>query len=177
MGLLDIINGMQNGPRGAPQPTSNSGGGMSPMTMAILGVLAYKAYQHFSAPSGTAPNRPMPAPGGAGTNPLGPLGDLLRGGLSGNVLSNGLGGLLRDLQNAGQGQAAQSWVGNGPNQAISPNSLEAALGGETLDALSRQTGMDRATLLDGLSQQLPDVVDHLTPDRPVPTADEAERMT
>ena len=46
MGLLDIINGMQNGPRGQSQPSSNSsgkGGGMSPIMMALLGLLAYKA--------------------------------------------------------------------------------------------------------------------------------------
>jgi uncharacterized protein YidB (DUF937 family) len=177
MGLLDVLNGMQNGPRGAPQPTTGGGGGMSPMTMAILGMLAYKAYQHFSAPSAAAPSAPVPAPGNAGTNPLGPLGDLLNGRLSGNVLSNGLGGLIKDLQNTGQGQAAQSWVGNGTNQPISPGSLEAALGGDTLDALAKQTGMDRASLLDGLSQHLPGVVDHLTPDGRLPNADEAERMS
>ena len=46
MGLMDILNGMQNGPRGArpdaPAPSSSSGG-MSPMMMALLGLLAYKA--------------------------------------------------------------------------------------------------------------------------------------
>jgi len=46
MGLLDILNGMQNGPRGQQQPKSSgssSGGGMSPIMMALLGLLAYKA--------------------------------------------------------------------------------------------------------------------------------------
>jgi hypothetical protein len=41
MGLLDILNGMQNGPKGQPDP--NAKGGMSPITMAILALLAYKA--------------------------------------------------------------------------------------------------------------------------------------
>ena len=37
MGLLDILNGMQNGPRGPSEPTqSGESGGMSPITMAIL---------------------------------------------------------------------------------------------------------------------------------------------
>jgi hypothetical protein len=37
MGLLDILNGMQHGPRGPSAPSdSNAKGGMSPMTMAIL---------------------------------------------------------------------------------------------------------------------------------------------
>ena len=49
MGLLDVLNGMQNGPRGPSTPSapSDSGGGMSPMTMAILGLLAWKAMKHF----------------------------------------------------------------------------------------------------------------------------------
>ena len=45
MGLIDILNGMQNGPRGPSQPSSSSGkgGGMSPIMMALLGLVAYKA--------------------------------------------------------------------------------------------------------------------------------------
>ena len=45
MGLLDILNGMQNGPRGPSEPSApgESSGGMSPMTMAILALLAWKA--------------------------------------------------------------------------------------------------------------------------------------
>jgi Transglycosylase associated protein len=44
MGLLDIVNGMQNGPRGN---RGLGGGGMSPITMALLGLLAYKAVKGF----------------------------------------------------------------------------------------------------------------------------------
>ena len=45
MGLLDILNGMQNGPRGQrePAPPGGGSGGMSPWMMALLGMLAYKA--------------------------------------------------------------------------------------------------------------------------------------
>ena len=44
MGLLDILNGMQNGPRGPSTPSQGEDkGGMSPITMAILALLAYKA--------------------------------------------------------------------------------------------------------------------------------------
>ena len=48
MGLLDILNGMQNGPRGPDNPGAQTdSGGMSPMTMAILALLAWKAAKHF----------------------------------------------------------------------------------------------------------------------------------
>jgi hypothetical protein len=41
MGLIDILNGMQNGPRGPSQPSSSGkGSGMSPIMMALLGLLA-----------------------------------------------------------------------------------------------------------------------------------------
>src|ERR1700752_4472205 len=87
MGLLDVLNGMQNGPRGPSKPASQTdeGGGMSPMTMAILALLAWKGVKHFGgsgqpgatpktagAPPKTAPPLPTPntvnagLPGGAG---------------------------------------------------------------------------------------------------------------
>ena len=57
MGLLDVLNGMQNGPRG----NRGLGGGMSPITMALLGLLAYKAVKSFhstSQPGRLLPGRP-----------------------------------------------------------------------------------------------------------------------
>ena len=47
MGLLDVLNGMQNGPRGPSNPNAEDKGGMSPITMAILALLAYKAVKHI----------------------------------------------------------------------------------------------------------------------------------
>ena len=66
MGLLDIIQGMKNGPRGQRQPSrSGSGGWTSRIMMALLGLLAYKAFkgggdQAAPTDSGTPP-RPRPA--------------------------------------------------------------------------------------------------------------------
>src|SRR5262249_16185946 len=51
MGLLDILKGMENGPRGQRQPSSGTSSGMSPLTMALLGVLAYKALKHIGGAS------------------------------------------------------------------------------------------------------------------------------
>ena len=205
MGLIDVLNGMQNGPRGQrnPSATPNSGsGGMSPITMAILGLLAYKAMKGLagSQPSAAQANTRVPpggktinvnAPSGSATAPSGNapqsgggMGDLLRGGLggllaggaAGSVLSGGLNDLLKQLQQSGQGDVAQSWVGRGPNQSISPRDLGSALGADRINALSRFSGMSRDDLLHGLSQQLPDVVDQLTPDGRLPTDEEAARM-
>jgi uncharacterized protein YidB (DUF937 family) len=93
-----------------------------------------------------------------------------------SALLRALGNLLKEFQQSGQGRVAQSWVGTGPNQEIAPNDLANAVGLDTLDALSRQTGMGRDDLLAGLSQHLPDLVDQLTPNGRLPTEEEASRL-
>jgi uncharacterized protein YidB (DUF937 family) len=217
MGLLDVLNGMQNGPRGQrqPPPPGGSSGGMSPLTMALIGLLAYKAVKHYgggqaAAPAG-APKPAVPPPGGTVTasNPGGGLGDilgglfggkpgalppgakpaaslsemfpgglggLLGGAAAGSVLSGGLDNILKDLQSSGHGKVAQSWVGTGPNEEIAPKDLAKALGNDAIDALTKRTGMSRDELLEGLSQQLPGLVDQLTPQGRLPTEHEASRM-
>jgi uncharacterized protein YidB (DUF937 family) len=189
MGLLDVLNGMQNGPRGQRAPGSG-GGGMSPMTMALLGLLAYKAIKSFSsrqpsaapAAPGTLPGANPGAPsngrtgGGLGDLLKGGLGGLLAGGAAGSALSGGLNDLLKQLQQNGHGDVAQSWVESGPNKPIAPQELANALGADQINALMSYSGMSRNDLLEGLSQQLPGVVDQLTPDGRVPTEQEAERM-
>ncbi|RQH07668.1 DUF937 domain-containing protein [Bradyrhizobium sp. RP6] len=183
MGLLDVLNGMQNGPRGPSTPSSEkSSGGMSPMTMALLGLLAWKAFKHFTDnQSGSAPQpSPTPAPppvnaggGGSLSDALkGGLGGLLAGGAAGTVLSGGLGDLLNQLQQSGHGDTANSWVGKGENKPIAPGDLASALGADQIDSLSAQSGLSREELLSGLSQYLPQVVDHLTPDGRLPNENE-----
>jgi uncharacterized protein YidB (DUF937 family) len=183
MGLLDVINGMQQGPRGPSTPSAQSGG-MSPMTMAILGLLAWKAIKHLTAgQSGAATqtgSRPAPAPSPAPAGPgggldsvlKGSLGGLLGGAAAGSVISGGLGDLMKQLQQGGHGDAANSWVGQGQNKPVSPGDLSKALGADQIDALTSQSGLSRDELLNGLSQYLPKVIDHLTPDGRLPSEDE-----
>jgi uncharacterized protein YidB (DUF937 family) len=220
MGLLDILNGMQNGPRGQTDP--NAKGGMSPITMAILALLAYKAYQKMSTGADTpapAP-APTPAPGrlpdntntmnaglpgglddllkgglgglldglgkpagraaapmGGGLDDLlkGGLGGLLAGGAAGSILSGGLGDLLKQFQDNGLGDVADSWVSKGPNKDISANDLARSIGADDLDALSQRFGISLDEMLAGLRQELPGLVDQLTPDGRLPTDEEASR--
>jgi uncharacterized protein YidB (DUF937 family) len=184
MGLLDVLNGMQNGPRGPSHPSTQSNGGMSPMTMAILGLLAWKAVRHLAASQPGARQTPAPAPspapapapaspgGGLGNILAGGLGGLLAGGAAGGALSGGLGDLMKQLQQGGLGDAANSWVGSGENKQVAPGDLAKALGADQLEQLSSQSGMSRDELLQDLSQYLPKVVDHLTPDGRLPTENE-----
>ena len=186
MGLLDVLNGMQNGPRGPSAPSSQqSSGGMSPMTMALIALLGWKAFKHLTAGqpnAAPAPQQraPLPPPTPVNTGGSGGLSDLLKGGLggllaggaAGSVLSGGLGDLLNQLQQGGHAEAANSWVGKGENKAIAPDDLAKALGADQIESLSAQSGLSRDELLSGLSQYLPQVVDHLTPDGRLPTENE-----
>jgi uncharacterized protein YidB (DUF937 family) len=201
MGLLDVLNGMQNGPRGPSDPNAKSSG-MSPMTIAILGLLAWKAVKHLTAGSGQPGATPAPAPSPAGTNTggglggglggalggalsgggglggglgdilKGPLGGILGGAAAGSVISGGLGDLLKQFQQSGHGETANSWVSPGPNKQIAPGDLANALGADQISSLMSQSGLSRDELLSGLSQHLPEVVNHLTPDGRLPTEDE-----
>lgn len=184
MGLLDVINGMQNGPGGQRAGAPASSGGMSPITMAILGLLAYKAVKHVTG--GQAP-APSPSPiggtttanaqdGGLGSLLPGGLGGLLAGGAAGSVLSGGLGDLLKQFQQNGHGDVAKSWVGSGPNQQISPNALSQVLSEDQIKTISQMTGMSPDELMKAISQQLPDIVNHMTPDGRLPTEHEASKM-
>jgi uncharacterized protein YidB (DUF937 family) len=204
MGLMDILNGMQNGPRGQTQPDQ---GGMSKITMAMLALLAYKAYQKMgtnppqNAPAGSpgagradtgqggglgdilggllgGGRTAGPAAGGGGLGGLlnGGLGGLLAGGAAGGLLSGGLGELIKQFQQAGQGDAAQSWVGTGPNKTISPDDLGHALGDDTINSLAEQAGLSRIELLNGMSEELPRFVDTMTPQGNLPDEDEMSRL-
>lgn len=200
MSLMDILNSLQNGPLGAggpaggaasaptSAPAGGSRGGMSPMTMALLALLAYKAIKGFGSSPAQASSA---APGGALPTGLG-LDEILGrlgggqgggvgggqtpgGGLLGGLLSGGLGDLLAQFQGAGKGDAANSWIGTGQNQPIAPHELSQVITPEQMEFLTQRTGLASGELLAGLSEQLPQLVDKLTPDGRLPTADEMTR--
>jgi uncharacterized protein YidB (DUF937 family) len=189
MGLMDVLNGMQHGPRGQRQPSSGNSGGMSPISMALIGLLAYKALKHFggSQQQGTAARTGAsvsPPGGNPGASPSsgnlsdllkGGLGGLLAGGAAGSVLSGGLGDLLKQFEQAGHGDVARSWIGTGPNKLISPDDIEKALGPDKVNTLAEQAGLSRVALLSGMSEQLPEMIDQLTPHGRLPTEEEASR--
>jgi uncharacterized protein YidB (DUF937 family) len=183
MGLLDSVLG--GGMR-------RSSGGISPITMALLGLLAYRTLKGKgrlaemlgqNQPAGANPhggNAGAPDPGAAGGGLAGGLGNLfgglLGGSAAGGLLSGGLNDLLKQFQMHGQGDKAQSWIASGPNKPVFPHELEQALGEERISWLMQETGLSRTDLLAGLSRELPDTVDKLTPDGRVPTEQEAVRM-
>src|SRR6516164_3067997 len=84
----------------------------------------------------------------------------------------GAGGLL-----GGFGDVANSWVGSGQNQPISPKQLSPALGSDIIKTLAQRSGLSEEELTKQLSQVLPGIVDKLTPAGRLPTiAELSEKM-
>jgi uncharacterized protein YidB (DUF937 family) len=150
-----------------------------PSMTALLGLLAIAGYQNrdkLAEMLGGAGQGPAGGSGqgnrqsGAGALPGG-LGGLL-GGLGGTNVGDFLGGGLRDLVDTfkqnGHAEAADSWVGRGPNKEVAPHQLEQAIGPDVLAALSQQTGLSRDELLTRLSRELPQAVDKYTPEGRLP---------
>jgi uncharacterized protein YidB (DUF937 family) len=140
--------------------------GMSPIQMGVLGLLAYKALKGKGGLSGMF---------GSGSSPGTSGGPLSGGVLGGGALGGGLKDLLDRFRQSGQEEKAQSWVAKGPNKPIAPQELEQTLGEERIEWLMQQTGLPRDELLAGLSKELPNTIDELTPDGRVPTDDELSR--
>ena len=87
----------------------------------------------------------------------------------------GLGALLEQMQQAGLGDQARSWVGTGQNMPISPDALSQIFGEGGIGAIARQAGLTPQETSEGLSELLPDVVNHVTPTGEVPDFDQLTR--
>jgi len=139
------------------------GGGMSPIMLGLMGLLAYRTLK------GKGRLADMLGTGAA----AGGLGSAL-GGTTG--ASSGLKDLLDRFRQNGQEDKVQSWVSTGANKPIAANEIEQALGEERIEWLMEQTGMPRQQLLEGLSGELPRAIDKLTPDGRLPTDEELSRL-
>ena len=155
------------------QPQHQAGmGNMSGILMALLPVvLGMLANRGGGAPqSGFGPGMSQ----GSGSGGLGDLlGGILGGGAAGTgAATGGLGELLRRFQQAGLGEQAQSWVGTGQNLPLPPDVIGQIFGTGGLSQIAQQAGLSEQEASQGLSQLLPDVVDHLTPGGQVPGLDQ-----
>lgn len=116
----------------------------------------------------------MGGAGGSGSPMGGVLTSLLGGsGIGQNQgqaqgMSGGLGGIVSSFEQAGLGQIAQSWVGNGPNQPVSPQQLQSVMGDDQVQNMASQAGMQPDDFLAQLSQHLPNAVHAMTPNGQLP---------
>jgi uncharacterized protein YidB (DUF937 family) len=172
---------------------------VSPIVLALLGLLAYKAFKGRGGQAAPGPEQGAPVPrSGTATAgaPGGGLGDLLGGLFGGRSAAGpaGSGASLNDLLRGGLGghrggkraerrarqphprpPGERTWrdgrvVGAARPQSADPAQRPRACARRRYDALSRQTGMNRDDLLEQLSRHLPNFVDQLTPQGRLPTA-------
>lgn len=85
-----------------------------------------------------------------------------------NNQPGGLNGLIARFHEHGVGDIVQSWISSGPNQTVSPDTLQNVLGSGALNDLASKVGVSPEQASSLLSQVLPHVVDHATPNGEVP---------
>jgi uncharacterized protein YidB (DUF937 family) len=103
-----------------------------PSMTALLGLLAVAGYQHRDKIAEILGGIGQSTPAGPGQSTsrgagqsgiggfLGQLSETLGGTGAGGLLSGGLGELVDRFKQSGHGEAAQSWVGTGPNKPVTP---------------------------------------------------------
>ncbi|MBG7005332.1 YidB family protein [Pseudomonas aeruginosa] len=185
MGLLDSILGSALG------GSEGQGGARDPKVALLIGLVTMLMSRQGGAAQG----------GGDGGGLLGSLGSILGGagagggaasgglgGVRGDLLGGaagsagqapgveagslgGLGGLFQMLQNAGLGDALNSWIGGGPNQAVSAADISRAFGDGQLQQLADSAGVSQGEAAEHLSSLLPELVNKLTPDGQAPQGD------
>lgn len=139
----ELLNGLRNPSQPGPDGQPQSGGGLGD----LLGGLA-----------------------GSGQTGAGGLGG--GGAAAGGGLGGSLGELLRQFQEKGHGETANSWVQPGDNRPVDDRELTDVLGPEVLDDLAARTGLSPEEILTRLSRDLPTAVDDLTPNGQLPSDDE-----
>ncbi len=87
--------------------------------------------------------------------------------MMGSNQGGGLNGLIQAFQQNGLGHLVDSWVGTGQNLPVSPGQVQQALGPKVQER-AQQHGMSTDAVSQALSQFLPGLIDHLTPNGQVP---------
>ncbi len=80
----------------------------------------------------------------------------------------GIGGMLQQFESSGLGGVAQSWLGQGGNQPVSPGQVQDALGSGPIGQVASQLGVSHDQAAGQISQFLPLIMDHLSPNGQAP---------
>ena len=94
--------------------------------------------------------------------------------LAGFLASGGLSKILGGLKANGLSAQADSWVGTGPNQAVSGRDVEQAVGQEEMQQIAQQLGITESQAADAVAQALPEVVDKVSPNGQLPPEEDLD---
>ena len=75
----------------------------------------------------------------------------------------GLSGILAKFQENGLADIAASWVGTGENKPITSQQITDVLGADTITQMAQKFNLDTSVLSAQLAENLPKVVDKMTP--------------
>ena len=81
----------------------------------------------------------------------------------------GISGVLEKFRQNGMAQHVESWVGNGPNLAISSEQVQQVFGSSSIGNAAAQLGQSHGQTTAALAQIVPELVNHLTPQGHVPS--------
>jgi uncharacterized protein YidB (DUF937 family) len=87
-----------------------------------------------------------------------------------NNQPGGLNGLVQQFQEHGAGGVIQSWIGGGENQPVSPDTVQNVVGSDALNELASKVGVSPEQASTLLTQVLPLVVNHATPNGETPAS-------
>ena len=79
--------------------------------------------------------------------------------LIGNGDQMDIGGMVAALQSGGLASIAASWLGDGDNESISTDQVKQVIGDDKISQAAAELGTDEGSLLSGLSQALPQMID------------------
>ena len=126
-----------------------------PSLTALLGLLAIAGYQNknklaetLSGAGNHTGGQPQAGLGGL----MGNLSGMVSGASLGGLLNGELGELVERFKQNGQGEAAQSWVNEGPNDDISPPQLKQAIGPDIRLCWSSRPAFRRTNWLRGFHE-------------------------
>jgi uncharacterized protein YidB (DUF937 family) len=156
MGFLDDVSGSGS------NPAVPGGNVTKPLMIALLALLASRYLTGGSKATPTSASADAPSAASPTSTADASPGDIL----------GGLGGLLKQFQQNGFGDAIDSWINTGVNKPVAPNQIPNALGLDVIDALSQRTGLPKDQISQILSQLLPNMVDQLTPQGRLPSRQE-----
>jgi uncharacterized protein YidB (DUF937 family) len=80
----------------------------------------------------------------------------------------GINGLVQAFHSNGLGGVVNSWISTGPNQSVSSDQIQQVLGSGQVQALAQKLGLSPEAAGSTLSQLLPAVMNHLTPNGSLP---------
>ncbi len=92
---------------------------------------------------------------------IGNLTSALSGLVGGDRSNTGinLGSLVSKMDTGGLGAVAKSWLGDGNNEAISPDQITSMFGSDKISEFASKLGLSKDEAAGGLSEALPQMVD------------------